>query len=59
MPLKAEDKAAQEMNLKMTKAKDLSKLSPLDLKLEIIKQQAQAKVYLNKHNPNLKQILHN
>ena len=61
MPLKKEDKIFLENQKKeMEKAPpvDLKSLSPMDLKLELIKKKQQGRIMVNKKNPDLKQILH-
>lgn len=65
VPLKREDKLALELannrgddEPEMTKD-EMRKLSPYDLKLAILKKQANVKVNLDKQDSSLKQILHN
>ena len=39
--------------------KDLASLSPLDLKLEVMRRKKQNQIFLDDSDPNMKRILHN
>lgn len=54
VPLKSSEKALLEQQSKQPQEEDLTKLSKADLQLAIIKKKSQARIMLNKANPELK-----